>query len=181
MPIGPDERRQIAQFLVIADYYLELAAPAAAMLQTMGDSKRRFMDPTRITPEDRALAIIGAHLSSAAIRLASIEDVLDDAGVGDASYRECRGYFSGAARLANNDPRASTCSDWLHVMMRDNAGHAEPPTTSSNLRDVRRCERQDFLFGLSLSDAYARLCLIASAIRTRLAKNQGIVVTIVKP
>lgn len=178
MPLGTDEKRQIAQFLIIAEHYLELGAAAQQLSQTMGDSKARFMDPSRITSADCSLAITGAHLSSAAIRLASIEDVLDDAGVGDPSFVSCRAYFSGATSIANNDPRASTCSEWLHVLMRDNAGHAEPPTHSSRLRDIRRCERQSFLLGLTLANAYAKLREIATSIRDRLARVHGFSITV---
>jgi hypothetical protein len=179
MPLGTEHKRQIAQFLIIAEHYLELGAAAQQVPQTMGDSKARFVDPTRITSEDCRLAITGAHLSSAAIRLASIEDVLADAREGDPSFLSCRAYFNGSTSIGNNDPRASSCSEWLHVLMRDNAGHAEPPTTFSQLRDIRRCERQSFLLGLTLGAAHAKLQEIAASIRDRLARVHGVSITVV--
>jgi hypothetical protein len=100
-------RRQIAQFMLIVEVYLDLASPAIMETsETLGMTRHRFIPGESITSEDRTLAIIGAHVSSAAIRLASIQDVLDDAGVPNRSYRECRAYFSGKSTLDDVDPRA---------------------------------------------------------------------------
>lgn len=179
MPLGIEEKRQITQFLLIAEHYLNLAKDSVDLHQTMGECKSSFLDPNRISSADLDLAILGAHLSSAAIRLASIEDVLADAGEGDPSFLSCRSYFNGSTSMNNNDHRASSCSEWLHVMLRDNAGHAEPPTASQRLRDMRRCERQRFILTLSLSEANSRLCEIYASVRDRLVQHHGHSVTVI--
>ena len=80
MPLAPDHERQIAQFLLIAEEYLRLSAAARdEREETLGMTKLSFLPGEILTEKDRRLAVIGAHLSSAAIRLASIEDVLWDA------------------------------------------------------------------------------------------------------
>jgi hypothetical protein len=88
-----------------------------------------------LTENTRRLTPIVAHLSSAAIRLASIEEVLKDANVQNDSYRQCRDYFNGRDGDAD-DPRGSTPSEWLHVMLRDNAAHEEPPPILTVREDV---------------------------------------------
>jgi hypothetical protein len=83
-------------------------------------TKHVFMPSNPVTAASVKLAIVGAHISSAAIRLTSIEGVLEDAHNANPSYRRCRDYFNGKTSMPDNDLRGSTCSEWFHVRLRDN-------------------------------------------------------------
>jgi hypothetical protein len=120
MPLTPEHKRQIAQFMLIAEHYLSLAGPAAHERETLGMTKHVFMPSNPVTAASVKLAIVGAHISSAAIRLTSIEGVLEDAHNANPSYRRCRDYFNGKTSMPDNDLRGSTCSEWFHVRLRDN-------------------------------------------------------------
>ena len=74
MPLRDQDKRQIAQFWLIAGEYLRLGADAASnTADTFGMTKKEFIPSTAVTEETKKLAILSAHLSSAAIRLASID------------------------------------------------------------------------------------------------------------
>src|SRR5215470_14998392 len=133
--------------MLIAEEYLKLASPAQGeVTETLGMTKESFMPGAAVTENIRELTIVGAHLSSAAIRLASIEDVLRESGNAAPSYSECRAYYGGAERLGekqlDDDPRGQGCSEWFHVMLRDNAAHKEPPRDHADTRTQRRRQQR---------------------------------------
>ncbi len=174
MPLPPEHQRQIAQFLFIAQHYLQLAEPAERETrETLGMTKDDFLPGVPLTERTRHLIAIGAHLSSAAIRLASIEDVLDDANVPNGSYRRCREYFSGGGPAAD-DPRGSTPSEWLHVMLRDNAAHEEPPAAPTSTKERRRRARQDCLEAMTFAVAFVQVRTIANNLRNDLIETHGL-------
>ena len=77
MPISDDHKRQISQFALIANAYLQLGAEAASYdSETFGMTKASFHPSGSITDKTKRLAMLSAHLSSAAIRFVSIEEVL---------------------------------------------------------------------------------------------------------
>jgi hypothetical protein len=179
MSLNAAHERQIAQFLLIAEGYLELASSAATITETLGMTKARFWSPATVGGETRRLAMVGAHLSSAAIRLASIEDVLGKAGVPRRSYTECRDYFSGRSQLPATDNRAQNCSEWIHVMLRDNAAHEEPDESPTRLKEVRWRERQDCLVSLTFAATYAKVKEITLELVRQMKADYGIQVTVV--
>lgn len=175
MPLNDDHRRQIAQFMLIAQHYLSLAAPAGKEgVETLGMTKHDFMPGAPINERTRGLAIIGAHISSAAIRLASVEEILTSANEPNLPYVECRAYFRGEASPQDDDPRASTCSEWFHVMLRDNAAHEEPPSAPTGRRAKRWRIRQNCLENTTFAQAYLRVCEIANSLRTLLTQEHGL-------
>jgi hypothetical protein len=168
MPLQPEHQRQIGQFMFIAEYYLRFAQPAEReTTETLGMTKDDFLPGVPLTANTCRLTPIGAHLSSAAIRLASIEEVLKDANVQNDSYRQCRDYFNGHGEDAD-DPRGSTPSEWLHVMLRDNAAHEEPPVAPTSKVGRRRRARQDCLEAMTFSVAFLQIQYIARALRSDL-------------
>jgi len=172
VPLPAEHQRQIAQFMFIVEYYLSLAAPAQLeTTETLGMTKDDFMPGIPLTDRGRELTRIGAHLSSAAIRLASIEDVMKDAGVASSSYLACRKYFSSAD--GGEDSRGSTRSEWLHVMLLDNAAHEEPPQSPASVVGQRRRARQDCLESMSFARAFTQLREIADKLRARLEDTHG--------
>ncbi len=182
MTLTDEHKRQIAQFMLIAEHYLSLAAPAANEVQeTLGMTKHDFLPGAAITDNSVRLAIIGAHISSAAIRLASVEEVLRNAGAANQYYVECRTYFSGRGKSQIGDPRASTCSEWFHVMLRDNAAHEEPPLAPANPISQRRRARQTNLENTTFARAYSKVREIAESLRTLLEAKYRVVLPTPRP
>ena len=155
-------KRQIAQFMVIVQHYLDLASPAKAEREeTLGMTKDSYLPGATATESTRQLTIIGAHLSSAAIRLASIEDVLKNAKVANRSYLECRAYFDGQGDLSDSEAWARM-PKWFHVMLRDNAAHEEPPVAPEGKKARRRRARQTYIENTTFADAYTMVHAIAT-------------------
>jgi hypothetical protein len=171
MPLPPEHQRQIAQFMFIAEHYLQLAEPAEReSIETLGMTKDDFLPGSPLTEMTQRLTPIGAHVSSAAIRLASIEEVLKDADVQNDSYRECRDYFNGRGE---DDLRGSKPSEWLHVMLRDNAAHEEPSAAPASTVGRRRRARQDCLEAMTFAVAFVQVRSIARALRKDLTERHG--------
>jgi len=127
LPLDAEHKRQIAQFIVVVAYYLDLALPARRETDvTFEMTKLHYVPGATATARTRELTIISGNLSSAAIRLASIDDVLKIAGVSRKSYNECRSYFKGGGTLSDSDGQ-QRFDAWFHVMLRDGAAHEEPP------------------------------------------------------
>ena len=174
MPLPVEHQRQIAQFMFIVEHYLTLAAPAQDEgTETFGMTKDDFMPGIPLTDRSRHLTRVSAHLSSAAIRLASIEDVMKDAGVGNPSYIACRKYFSSAD--GGDDLRGATASEWLHVMLRDNAAHEEPPQSPVSVIGQRRRARQDCLEAMTFAEALTRIRQITNSLRGQLEETHGMI------
>lgn len=173
MPLTDAHRRQIAQFILIADSYISLANNAAGLTgETFGMTKLEFMPPASLSARARDLCLLSAHLSSAAIRLASIDEVLKWANEGRATYKECREYFSIGARSTGVDSRGESCSEWLHVMLRDNAAHEEPVAgDSSTIARARWNARQRLVERLTFSEVYAQLKVISAQLRAHLGST----------
>jgi hypothetical protein len=171
MSLSKDQKREIAQLMFVARHYLRLATSAKGEAVKMGNTKGDFASGATLGKRARRLTIIGAHLSSAAIRLASIEDVFEDAGIPNPSYVDCRAYFRGDPRLADTDPRAVTCSDWLHIMLRDNAAHEEPDPARTGRKGIRWKTRQSNLEHTTFADAFDKIRAIATDLRTLSLKH----------
>lgn len=176
MPLTDAHRRQLSQFALIADGYLRLATDCAQIPDTFGMTKAAFLPSATLTDDVRRLAMLSAHLSSAAIRLASIDEVLKWAGFSRATYHECRDYFGRNPSTTIADTRGESCSEWLHIMLRDNAAHEEPPLTHPGLEQQRRRKRQDCIEMLTFADVHSRLSMIATELREHLRVNHSLVV-----
>lgn len=168
MTLTADHQRQIAQFMVIAKSYLQNATPAATISDTLGMTKAWYRPPAVLTVQMWNQTFVGAHLSSAAVRLAAVEDVLLKAGVQRAKYKECRWYFSAKNHDAVMGLSHSKCSEWLHVMLRDNAAHEEPDRNPNEYYEKRWRERQDFIEALPFADAYRMVTHIADELAAHL-------------
>jgi hypothetical protein len=170
--LDPVHARQIAQFMLIAETYLDLSSPASAETrETLGMTKYAFMPGSALDPRTRALAILGAHISSAAIRLASVENVLERAGESMPHYRACRDYFNGDGP---DNLNGRTCSRWFHVMLRNNAAHEEPSRTHLGVREQRRRERQDCIEMTTFSEAHSKIRAIANELQSLVTTTYGI-------
>jgi hypothetical protein len=117
-----------------------------------------------------------AHLASAAIRLASIDEVFDKANAGRGLYRECRGYFGRRTPIAE-DPRGSSCSEWFHVMLRDAIAHIESPEEGAAHDEARQRCIETTTFG----EAHARLEQTADELAEVLAEKGIVLPGLAKP
>jgi len=176
MPLTDAHKRQLSKFALIADGYLGLATASAQISETFGMTKAAFLPSSSVTDDVRKLAMLSAHLSSAAIRLASIDEVLKWAGFSRTTYHECRNYFGKRPSTTTVDLRGESCSEWLHVMLRDNAAHEEPPLMHPDLEQQRRRGRQNCIEGLTFAEVYAKLQQIATEIRDHLRAQHSLIV-----
>jgi hypothetical protein len=100
----------------VAQAYLPLADPEDEDGRIrLSESKDAFAPGARVSLAEWSRTMKGAHLASAAIRLASIDEVLDRANDGRALYQECRKYFRTGTTIAD-DPPGSSCPVWFHVI-----------------------------------------------------------------
>jgi hypothetical protein len=179
LPLCRCRKREIAQLMFVADEYLRLAAPSAGIHKRFSETVSDFASGHPVSKETQDLIKLGAHLASAAIRLASIDAVLKQAGVGRPVYLACLAYFNDKSfkkeRLQDADPRANTVSDWYHVMLRDNATHQEPPRSASEPVKRRWGIRQKFVPETTPAQAHAQLTHIAGELLQQLKDTHGLV------
>lgn len=173
-----EQAREIRQLMFVAEWYLSQAEPARLeTVRKLGDTAAEFMPGTMPSSEGQRLTFLAASLSSAAIRLATIDDVLRRDPIHDPrpAYVECVGYFG----WTSPDPAWTfpSCTEWLHVMLRDAIAHSEPPQdTGENAQQAeRRSERQSLIQQLRFSEAYEVLLAIAERLRNDLTQKYEVV------
>jgi hypothetical protein len=139
-------------------------------------TKLHYTPGATATEKTRQLTIVSADLSSAAIRLASIDDVLRTAGVSRGTYNACRAYFKGGGKLSDAAGKLRF-DEWFHVMLRDGAAHEEPPLTpkATDTKSMRRRTRQTYIEKTTFAEAYARIQKIANDLFTELRTRHNIV------
>ncbi len=172
---------RVAQLMLVAREYLRLADPPEEFWGiNMGKTANAFTEPT-LSASRWAQVLLGAHLASAAVRLATIDEVLEETTTGTRHcYSDCRAYFRRSSRRGT-DTRGSTCSVWFHIMLRDAIGHGEPsgdagedPEQKTRYEDRQRCiERTTF------GEAHARLQQTANELEAVLAAH-GIILPVVR-
>ena len=156
MALTESQKREVWQLILVAREYLRLGDPEHASGVGMSANKNTFMrGPT--SPVAWSEVMKGAHLASAAIRLASIDEVLKRAGRGRPLYRECRAYFQKDSS-GDDDPRGTSCSEWFHVMLRDSIAHNEPLEGVPGKHAHQRYEaRQRCIEATLIGETYATL------------------------
>ncbi|SRR6266436_10332604 len=170
MPLSPNQERELRQLLFAARHYLRLASGAREERRwKMGDTASDFRRGIRPSRRSRRLTLLGAHLSSAAIRLATVEKVLSRAGSPTDAYRECGAFYRGKAA---SYPPTTEC---LHVLLRDSIGHEEPSAGS------QWHKRQDDIQVLSFADAHRALTTIEQTLRLYLKTEHGITLPLIGP
>ena len=124
--LTPDYQREIRQRWLVVKHYLRLARerqkalPPYQLAKAVGELALPFAVKGPIDPKTRSLNILGANLSSAALRLAIIEERLDAAGLSWTmkDYRqECAKPYD---REAFKRVFLARKNEWLHVMTRNN-------------------------------------------------------------
>ena len=176
MILDPKRKREIRQLMFVAERYLSLSEPARHQAsRKLGDTAAHFESGATPSGEIQQLTFLAADLSSAGIRLATIDEILYRADSDRPGYKTCVRYFSwkdlpeGSA-LPND-------AEWLHVMLRDSIGHDEPPQGRTTSLATRRGERQDLIEGLSFARAYETLKSIAVKLRSHLEEEHHIELT----
>jgi len=155
MALTESQKREVWQLILVAREYLRLGDPEHASGVGMSANKNTFMRGP-ISPVAWSEVMKAAHLASAAIRLASIDEVLKRAGKGRPLYGECRAYFQKDSS-GDDDPRGTSCSEWLHVMLRDSIAHNEPLEGVPGKHTQRYEARQRCIEATLVGEAYARL------------------------
>ena len=158
--IDEDTKRQIIQLWIVARHYLLLAkwAHAQDCRFTHGDIKDRFSEGRMPSADDLQLLYLGAALNSAAVRLATIDEILyslePKGSRCSTGYRDLLRYFNPkdmSIRVDLNDG----FDRWLHVLMRHNVAHEEPRDEDAGSEvHWRRQQRQQALEQLAVSQAY---------------------------
>jgi len=163
LTLGVEEQREVRQLLFVARYYLRQASAAKKeRLRRLGDTAADFKAGVRPTRKTRRLALVAAHLSSAAVRLATIEKVLSASRSPTDTYKACQAFYQ---KEVSDYPPATDC---LHVLLRDSIGHAEPRAGS------RWRKRQDDIQELSFATAYDTLATIEGTLRGHLKTKHRI-------
>ena len=167
MSLHPKQQREIRQLMYVARHYLRCASQAKReRLQTLGDTASDFRSGILPSQKTRRLALLGAHLSSAAVRLATVEKILYKAKVPTDAYKVVEAYFYDLS--GSEFPAPSEC---LHILLRDSIAHQEPPEGSGCTKPQRWEERQRSIERLSFPDAYKFLEGIDRRLREHLTEK----------
>jgi hypothetical protein len=173
MALSPPKKREAAQLLLVAREYLELGSPPAALRDIRMSANANAFTKKLVTNSEWSQTMLGAHLTSAAVRLASIDAVLKKGGVGRATYIECLTYFSrNRPTLPARDNRAQVCSEWFHVMLRDAIAHEEPQPSDPDEAQSRYETRQNLIEETTFGAAYAQLRQTADELAVRLRAHR---------
>jgi hypothetical protein len=158
MPLSPMQQREAAQLLLVAQEYLRLAAPPPeARAQVLGGTTDAWTRAALTDPEWRH-TVRTAHLASAAVRLAALDELLEETQTGTRNaFSSCRAYFK--VHSGTPGPLAAYGARWFHVLLRDAIGHPEPgaeqPDDPQQLARYR--ERQRHIETTTWDDAVAWL------------------------
>ena len=172
MPLSAVQQREAAQLLLIAQEYLRLAAPPRdAHGGTLGSATEAWVRGMTLTSEEWHHTVRTAHLSSAAVRLTALDELLEETHTGTRNaVSSCRAYFK--AKSGTPAPLALHAASWFHVLLRDAIGHPEPGATEPHdpQQLARYEERQRDTAATTWADAMTRLTTTAhklAAILTR--------------
>jgi len=158
MALSDPQRREAAQLLLVAGEYLKLAAPPPdASEDPLGAATEAWTRAALTDPEWRH-TIRTAHLSSAAVRLTALDELLEETQTGPRNaVSSCRAYFK--ANSSTPGPLARHAAFWFHVLLRDAIGHPEPGATppADPQQLARYQERNHGIAATTWADAIARL------------------------
>jgi hypothetical protein len=177
MALDVEQKREISQLMLVAFHYLRRATDAQNYATTkLGHTKDTFPLAGTLDDESRKLTVLGADLASAAIRLASTDEILERAACGRGVYSPCRKYFG-----PTNIPQRVDLHqhpEWFHILFRDAVGHAEPPDQSPQAKPTllehewRYLDRQNLIEATVFAEAYDRLHKIADELKTHVKKHR---------
>jgi len=181
MPLSAVQQREAAQLILIAQEYLRLVAPPLGAREGTLGATTDAWTRGRLTSEDWNQTVRTAHLSSAALRLTALDELLEDTQTETRNaVSSCRAYFKPNSRTAG--PLARHAAFWFHVLLRDAIGHPEPGATE--LRDpqqfARYEERQRDIAATTWADAIARLTATAHTLAV-IVTTAGVAVPTIGP
>ena len=136
MTIDPDQRRELAQLRFAAEYYLQLAKRLKRRIESESSSRMPLDETIRNLSANFAVALqakrnelsvhrLIAHLSSAAVRLVTIEERLSGLCHTPTSRQDLDAKAKGNDRSSLGKLFAKNRSKWLHIFLRDNVAHIE--------------------------------------------------------
>ena len=159
-----ERRREVAQLMLVALEYLRLSAsPAEYADIEMGKTAGAFSN-AMLDAAEWSQTMLAANLASAAIRLASADEIIEkDLGAARSVYSDCRNYFHrNSKKRSPDDDRGRTCSAWFHVMLRDAIGHREVEETPDPELLNRYKERQLCITRTTFGQAHSNLLKTAN-------------------
>ena len=132
--MNPDRVREVQQLWVVALNYLKYANDLKKEGRPYGDF---------VTTLDPAVLALSADLDSAAIRLTSLDELLNGGmdAVRDRAYPR-----------DPNSPKAIWPAEYMHVFLRDAVAHAEP---LEGVDRARHTKRQEWLRKQTLANSLA--------------------------
>ena len=174
MPLGASEKREVIQLLLVALEYLRLGCPPTALEELTLSNAVSAFSKGMLDESEWAQTMHGAHLASAAVRLACADELLENTHTEPRHvYKECRAYFRRRSKALLPDTKGNTCSEWFHIMFRDSIGHRERDATSDAIQKSRYADRQDCIERTSFRSAHKRLQQTADEL-VRVLKAEGI-------
>lgn len=181
MALNPEQQREAKQLLLVAREYLRIVElPQVVRQSQLGVGADAFTRPV-ITEAEWEHTLRTAHLASAAVRLAALEELLEETKTGTRNvHSSCRAYFKkdshSTEKLSMRGPR------WLHVLLRDVIGHIEPwmDEGADPQQQARYRERLQYVGATTLGDVHERLSATASEL-SEILMAAGVSVTIIGP
>src|SRR5262245_7821835 len=130
MGLNQFQTREVVQLILVAHEYLRLAKPPQEFESLALSNAASAFAKATLDHSEWAQTMLGAHLASAAVRLASADEILEKTRTGTRHvYKECRAYFRKNSKARLPDARGNHCSEWFHIMLRDAIGHREGDAT----------------------------------------------------
>jgi hypothetical protein len=166
MPLSEPQQREAAQLLLVARAYLQHSDPPAETRQVLMGAMTASFTGERLTAAEWAHTLRTAHLASAAVRLAAVDELLEETQTGTRNaHSSCRAYFKRDSD--STDDLTTQGGRWFHVLLRDVIGHIEPWVTKDRddpMQQQRYRDRLRYIGETTLGDAHARLSTTASAL-----------------
>jgi len=181
MALNPEQQREANQLLLVAREYLRIVnLPQDVRQSQLGVGADAFARPV-IAEAEWEHTLHTAHLASAPVRLAALEELLEETKTGTRNvHSSCRAYFKkdsySTEKLSTQGPR------WLHVLLRDGIGHIEPWMNEGEdpQQQTRYRERLQYFGATTLEDMHERLSATASEL-SEILMTAGVSVPIVGP
>ena len=177
-PLTSSHKREIRQLWDVAVTYWELAEdiakdiPDGRMLLTCDEISKYYDTGIPTDSNEKRLNILLAHLSSAAIRLVTIDERFEKAG--------CRVFLKYRALYKSSLPTDcevwinSNFADFVHQILRDNAAHIEE-ANDKNMEQLYRA-RQEVVRGKTLKQIVNAFGAVMKKFAPTLSKHAVIAV-----
>ncbi len=124
-----------------------------------------------LNDEEKRIVVVSAHLSSAAVRFATVEEILATCELARSKHEEYKSLCTNSRKKTVQvkdifDQFKENRRYWLHFLLRDNIGHLEP-----NNHCNYAGPRQDVIYALTATESIDILSSIRNEIKNHLTQN----------